>query len=144
VLPSSIRITRRIPIKNGISYSYWRLHNISKKTNTSGISISDIISKSGISDVSRKGISFIDKQSSTNTTSPVAGKCTVGNVDMSPFSQPQTAAVSFGCVVAKKAVSHCQSAIALADAASSRSPINSSIVNKSAIFQQHLIGRIAK
>jgi hypothetical protein len=139
-----MRIICPIPIKNGISDSYWRIHRISKNTNTSRISISDIISKSGISDVSRKRISSIDKHCSTNITSPVFGKCTVGNVDISPFSQPQTAAVSLGCVVAKIAVSHCQIGIALADAASGRSLINSSIVNKSAIFQQHLIGRIAK
>jgi hypothetical protein len=139
-----MRIICRIPIKNRIADSNWRVHRISKNTNTSRISISDIISKSGIIDVSRKGISSIDKHSSTNITSPVAGKCTVGNVDISTFSQPQTAAVSLGCVVAKKAVYHCQIGIALADAASSTSEIDSSIVNKSAIFQQHPIARVAK
>jgi hypothetical protein len=139
-----MRIICLIPIKNGISDSYWRIHRIFKNTNSSRISISDIISKSGISDVSRKGIISIDKHCSTNTTSPVAGKCSVGNVGISLFSQPQTAAVSLRCVVAKKAVYHCQIGIALADAASRTSLLNSFIVNKSAIFQQHPIARIAK
>jgi hypothetical protein len=139
-----MRIICPIPIKNGITDSYWRIHRISKNTNTSPISISDITNKSGISDVSRKGISSIDKHCSTNITSPVFGKCTVDNVGISAFSQPQTATVSLGCVVAKIGVSHCQIAIALADATSSRSRTSSSIVNKSAIFQQHPIGRIAK
>jgi hypothetical protein len=139
-----MRIICAIPIKNGTSDSYWRIHRIFKNTNTSRISLSDIISKSGINDVSRIGISSIYKHSSTNITSPVAGKCTVGNVSISIFSQPQTAAVRLGCVVAKKAVYHCQIGIALADAASSRSLSNSSIVNKVTIFQQHPIGSIAK
>jgi hypothetical protein len=139
-----MRIICPIPIKNGISDSYWRIHRISKNTNTPRISISDIINKSGISDVSRKGISSIGKNCSANITSPVFGKCSVGNGGISPFSQPQTAAVSSCCVVAKIAVCHCQIGIALADAASNRSRTNTSIVNKSAIFQQHPIGRIAK
>jgi hypothetical protein len=139
-----MRIICLIPIKNGIFDSYWRVDRIFKNTNSSRISISDIISKSGISDVSRKGISSIDKHCSTNITSLVAGKCTVGNGGISTFSQPQTAAVSLGCIVAKKGVCHCKIGIALADAASSTSLLNSFIVNNSAIFQQHPIARIAK
>jgi hypothetical protein len=144
VLPSFIRIICRIPIKNGIFDNNWRLLSILKNTNSSPKSLSDIISKSGINDVSRKVICYTVKDCSTNMTSPVAGKCSVGNVDISLFSQPESAAISLGCVVAKKAVYHFHIGIAMADGASISSLPNSFIVNKVTIFQQNLIGRIGK
>jgi hypothetical protein len=147
VLPNFIRISCRIPIKNRIFDTNWRFLKIAKNTNSSTI-LTRIIRKSGISDVSRKGIFLTGKDSSTHINSAVAGKCTVKNADISLFSQPQTAAVILGCVVGKGGVYHLQIRIALADSASRTSNscfiLNSFIVNKSGIFQNHLILKIAK